>query len=319
MSNQWHTRSFISVLRALLIVSLVIGAALVIISGQHPRAALAQSPPPGVEDGIPGAGAFAPDAPTYLYSLSPTSATQSTYEVKLTISNCMGVAPPSSKWYGPGGGQVSQTCSGSSNLVREYKYSGGSLYEVIDHFYISACSRAPGSYRVEVGWEYTGYFSISAPQPTPTSVFSYLPLMLVKTWQESPGAFTKLSPANASQFQSLSPILDWENSRGATTYAYCYDTTDDDACSGWVETSAASQASLAGLSELTTYYWQARAVNSLGATYANGAETAYWSFYHRQRAGNHMGGDDRRGGVVGQREPHQRGAARWQHRDHGWG
>lgn len=258
-------------LRILFFACLVLGVALAGLSIRTPQAALAQAPGPVSQEGVP-------DAPAYIYSLSPTSATQSTYEVKLTISNCMGVAPPSSRWYGPGGSMVSPTCSGSSNLIRQYEYIGGSLYQVIDHFYISACNRPPGSYHVEVGYEYTGYFSISSPQPTPTSVFAYLPLMLTKTWQGAPDAFAKLSPADASEYQSLSPILDWEGSRGATAYAYCYDTTDDDACSNWMEAGTASQASLGDLSELTTYYWQARAVNSLGTTYADGAETAFWSF-----------------------------------------
>ena len=68
---------------------------------------------------LPNRMQTAPNAPTYSYYLWPTSATTSTYEVKLTTSNCMGVAPPSAQWYGPSG-QVSPTCSGGPNLIREY-------------------------------------------------------------------------------------------------------------------------------------------------------------------------------------------------------
>jgi predicted phage tail protein len=42
--------------------------------------------------------------------------------------------------------------------------------------------------------------------------------------------------------------------------------------------STATSASIGGLTHTTTYYWQARANNSFGTTYANGSETAYWSF-----------------------------------------
>jgi hypothetical protein len=33
-----------------------------------------------------------------------------------------------------------------------------------------------------------------------------------------------------------------------------------------------------GLNPGTTYYWQVRAKNNSGTTYANGSETAYWTF-----------------------------------------
>jgi hypothetical protein len=32
------------------------------------------------------------------------------------------------------------------------------------------------------------------------------------------------------------------------------------------------------LNPATTYYWQVRAINSYGTTYANGDETNYWRF-----------------------------------------
>lgn len=93
-----------------------------------------------------------------------------------------------------------------------------------------------------------------------------------------PGAFEKVSPANGAVDQSTSLSLDWGDSSGAASYAYCYDTSDDHACSGWTSTGATSHASISGLSSNTTYYWQARATNSAGNTYANGSETHYWSF-----------------------------------------
>lgn len=93
-----------------------------------------------------------------------------------------------------------------------------------------------------------------------------------------PGAFAKSSPANGATNQSLTPSLDWGASSGATGYEYCYDTTNDNACSNWTSAGAASSGQLSGLSPGTTYYWQARANNGAGATYANGASTSFWSF-----------------------------------------
>ncbi len=266
MLTQRTPRSLTRYLSIWLIASLVAGAALTAFT--HPGSTFVLNRPNTVH--------AAPNTPTYSYSLSPTSATTSTFEVKLTISNCMGVAPPSSSWYGPSG-PVSQTCSGSPNIVREYVYISGSLFQVIDHFYISPCNREPGSYRVEVGGEYTGYFSIASSVP-PTSNL-YLPMLMRDAWDEAPAAFDKLFPTNG--MDALSPyslMLDWENSRGTTAYAYCYDTSEDNACSNWVETGTTSLANLEGLSESTTYYWQVRATNSLGTTHANGGESAYWSF-----------------------------------------
>lgn len=93
-----------------------------------------------------------------------------------------------------------------------------------------------------------------------------------------PGAFNKNSPANGATNQPTSLTLDWADSSGATSYAYCYDITNDNACSNWNGPVATSQASISGLSASTTYYWQALATNGVGDTYANGSPTAFWSF-----------------------------------------
>jgi hypothetical protein len=72
--------------------------------------------------------------------------------------------------------------------------------------------------------------------------------------------------------------LYWGYSSGSSSYEYCYDTTDDGACSTWVSTGANRDVTLSGLAGGTTYYWQVRANNGLGSVYANGNETTYWSF-----------------------------------------
>ena len=93
-----------------------------------------------------------------------------------------------------------------------------------------------------------------------------------------PGALVKLSPSNGATGQSLTPTVSWSASAGATSYEYCYDTTNDNACSGWTGTGTNTSAGLSGLAPGISYYWQLRAINGAGATYANGAATAFWSF-----------------------------------------
>ena len=93
-----------------------------------------------------------------------------------------------------------------------------------------------------------------------------------------PGAFNKVSPANGAASQPTSLTVDWADSSGATSYAYCYDTTNDNACLNWNSTGTTSQAAISGLSASTTYYWQVKATDGTGDTFANEIPTAFWSF-----------------------------------------
>ncbi len=93
-----------------------------------------------------------------------------------------------------------------------------------------------------------------------------------------PGDFNKTSPADGSTNQSASPTLSWTASTGATSYEYCYDTTNDNACSNWQDNGIATSKVLSGLAPNTTYYWHVRAVNAGGTIYSDGASTAFWSF-----------------------------------------
>jgi hypothetical protein len=93
-----------------------------------------------------------------------------------------------------------------------------------------------------------------------------------------PGAFNKTSPANGATNQSSSVNLVWGTSSNATSYYYCYDTTNDNACSTWVSTGTSASASISGLSPATTYYWHTKATNSFGTVFGNGASTSFWSF-----------------------------------------
>jgi hypothetical protein len=99
------------------------------------------------------------------------------------------------------------------------------------------------------------------------------------TGNPPPGAFNKTSPANGSTGQSRFPQFFWGLSTGATGYEWCFDTTNDNACSGyWNPGYPGSGIGGAGLVAWTTYYWQVRAINGVGTTYANGTSTAFWSF-----------------------------------------
>lgn len=94
----------------------------------------------------------------------------------------------------------------------------------------------------------------------------------------APAAFNKTSPTNAATNQALSVTLKWAASSGTTSYSVCYDTSNDKACSNWISTGTATSKAISGLKTNTTYYWQVKAVNSYGTTYANDASTAFWSF-----------------------------------------
>jgi hypothetical protein len=96
-----------------------------------------------------------------------------------------------------------------------------------------------------------------------------------------PAAFDKIGPSNGAGGQSTAPTLTWETSTDATSYEYCYDTTDNNACSTWIDNGVSTSKTLSGLSQNTTYYWHVRAVNTLGTTYSNSSETAFWSFTTR--------------------------------------
>ena len=95
-----------------------------------------------------------------------------------------------------------------------------------------------------------------------------------------PGAFAKTAPANNATSQVRTSLkLSWGASTGATRYEYCYDTTNDNACTTWVSTGTTRSATITGLGSLTAYYWQVRAVNANGTTYANTG--TYWKFTTR--------------------------------------
>ncbi len=95
---------------------------------------------------------------------------------------------------------------------------------------------------------------------------------------KKPSAFNKTSPTDGIADQPLSVTLAWGSSGNAVRYEYCYDTTNDNNCTPWVNNGTATHKTLSGLALGTTYYWHVRSLNGIGTTYSNGSETAYWSF-----------------------------------------
>jgi hypothetical protein len=93
-----------------------------------------------------------------------------------------------------------------------------------------------------------------------------------------PGAFAKISPLDKASGVSTGPTLTWNTSLGAVSYEYCIDTTNNDICDGslWRNIGIKTNIPLRGLTYAQNYYWQVRAINAIGTTYANGG--SWYSF-----------------------------------------
>ena len=94
-----------------------------------------------------------------------------------------------------------------------------------------------------------------------------------------PGAFGKSAPGNPSPVTAAGVSLRWSASSGATGYEYCFDTIDDGACGTiWLPAWNHTDVTLPDLTGSTTYFWQVRANNSSGTTYADGEGSSSWRF-----------------------------------------
>lgn len=95
----------------------------------------------------------------------------------------------------------------------------------------------------------------------------------------APAPFGKVSPLGGATGQPTMTTLTWQASSGAASYAYCADILDNNACdTSWVSTGTNTTAALNGLMTGRTYYWQVRAQNTFGTTYADGGSGAFWNF-----------------------------------------
>ncbi len=143
-----------------------------------------------------------------------------------------------------------------------------------------------------VGWTYTNNTSMTHNGLILTPGITYYVSAGARNegglWSESgisngvvagavpPTMYNKSTPVNGAGSQSTSPTLNWAGSTGATSYEYCYDTSNDNACSTWTNNGASTSKALSGLTAGTTYYWQVRAKNAGGVIYANAS--TWWSF-----------------------------------------
>ncbi len=106
-----------------------------------------------------------------------------------------------------------------------------------------------------------------------------------------PGYFEKTAPADLSPDQPVNGLaLTWSASSGATSYQYCYDTTNNNLCDDAWTTSSGLTASLSGLSYGTTYYWQVRALNAAGNVQADYGD--WYSFQTQPAPGGAFGKTD---------------------------
>ena len=90
-----------------------------------------------------------------------------------------------------------------------------------------------------------------------------------------PSNFNKISPIDGAANQSLTPSLDWWSPESAnTTYSYCIDA--DPTCSSGNWLSVVQNTPITPtLNYGQTYYWQIKADNGIGTTYA---DDIAWSF-----------------------------------------
>ena len=96
-----------------------------------------------------------------------------------------------------------------------------------------------------------------------------------------PANFSKASPTNGAGVAPAGQSLEWNSSVGAIDYEYCFDTIDNNSCdTNWTGTywlgTYDTNVALQNLPSNTTFYWQVRANNTAGTTYANNSN--WWSF-----------------------------------------
>lgn len=99
------------------------------------------------------------------------------------------------------------------------------------------------------------------------------------TPSSGPGAFNKITPAHTATGQPVATVLTWGAASGATSYEYCIDTSNNNACNtSWVSVGNNTSVGLAPLPASTAHYWHVRAINGGGTTYSQGDLNSFWAF-----------------------------------------
>ncbi len=123
----------------------------------------------------------------------------------------------------------------------------------------------------------TYYWQVHAINPGGTTDANSGTWWSFSTVPPAPGAFGKTFPETGALNISTSPSIIWTSSSGATYYESCHDLSDNGTCDGtWTFAGEGTTTGLSSLESGRVYYWQVRAVNAGGTTYANGG--TWWSF-----------------------------------------
>jgi hypothetical protein len=108
----------------------------------------------------------------------------------------------------------------------------------------------------------------------------------IYTCTPPPGAFNKINPSNGVTGVGLNPALTWSNSAFASSYQYCYDTINDNKCNRTWLTVTDPFVGITNIGTNTTYYWQVRAINSVGTREADNQSWSSFSTTSTIPAGN---------------------------------
>ncbi len=194
---------------------------------------------------------------------------------------------PLTAWNLPGAFSKTSPADAATSVVTSPTLSWGTSSNAVSYEYCYATSAscitwtsvgsATSIALVGLNPSTTYYWQVRAVNPAGNAEANTATWWSFTTLPPPPGAFSKASPADGAVSISASPTLTWLASSGATSYEYCYDTSNNSICDGtWVTTGTNLSVALAGLNTGRVYYWQVRAVNAGGTTYANAG--TMWAF-----------------------------------------
>jgi hypothetical protein len=146
-------------------------------------------------------------------------------------------------------------------------------------YYPIGSSLSPGSYSWRVqAKDSANNWSTFSPPWTFTIITSSSP----------PASFGKLLPAHQTYEHPTEITLMWESTSSNAALQYCIDQTDDNQCdnNSWQNPTTSTSITLNGLNPGVGYFWQVRATNSYGTTYANSSNAAWWWFVTRTPQSN---------------------------------